>query len=190
MALLSYPPGSVEPVAVADARVACRIDGSELDAELAGLISAAREQAEHITGRQYRAQVLRESLAGWPEGTLSLSVDKATAVVITYRSAVSPETWATLDAAAYRWACFDGRTLINPADGTSWPDLAPDDYPERVRVDVTSGPADADQVPESVRQYILASIAAWIDQPGALADGRLQPHPLFERLLDRERLWH
>jgi uncharacterized phiE125 gp8 family phage protein len=190
MALLSYPNGSIEPVAVADARVACRIDGSERDAELAGLISAAREHAEHITSRQYRAQVLRESLAGWPDGTLSLSVDKATAVVITYRSAASPETWATLDAAAYRWACFDGRTLINPADGTSWPDLAPDDYPERVRVDVTSGPADADQVPESVRQYILASIAAWIDQPGALADGRLQPHPLFERLLDRERLWH
>lgn len=55
MALLSYPNGSIEPVAVADARVACRIDGLDLDGELAGLISAAREQAEHITGRLARA---------------------------------------------------------------------------------------------------------------------------------------
>lgn len=188
MPFLSYPPGSVEPVTTADAMLACRLDDA-LTPQVAGLITVARQQAEHLTGRQYRLQVLRESLADWPASSLLLPADRASSVTITYRSAGSPDTWTTLDAAFYRWASLGGRTVLQLASGQAWPELAGEDYPERVRIDVTSGPASAEEVPESVRQYILASIAGWMDSPASLADGRMQPNPLFERLLDAEKVY-
>lgn len=50
MPLLSYPSGSTEPVTTADAMLACRLDDA-LTPQVAGLITVARQQAEHITYR-------------------------------------------------------------------------------------------------------------------------------------------
>lgn len=189
MQLLDYPSGSQEPVTVAEALVACRIDaGSSLEPQLAAIIEAARLQAEHITGRTYRAQVLREVAGDWPALLFDLPVASASSVAISYRSSSAPDNWATLAPAVYRFSSLEGRTLIRLAAGQTWPDLAPDDYPDRVRVDVTA--AAATPMPATVRTYILACVASWVEQPAALVDGRLQANPLHERLLDGERLWH
>jgi hypothetical protein len=188
MRVMSYPTGSVEPVSLAAARVACRFDpDTQVDAQVAGLIESAREQAEHITGRVFRLQVLREVLAAWWTGSLQLPVDNATAAVIAYRSAASPDTFTTLDPAVYRWGSVGGMTVVRLRPGLAWPELASDDYPDRVRVDLTATPIG--QMPQAVRTFILACVAGWMDQPGALVDGRLQVNPLHLRLLDREILW-
>jgi uncharacterized phiE125 gp8 family phage protein len=194
MLLFPYPPGSIEPVADADARVACRIDGTELDAELVGLISAAREQAEHITGRYWRLQVQRVELADWPAGReLLLDLPAAATVAISYRSAATPDDWTALASDQIRWGALGHQTSIRlRAAVAAWPELADaTEWPDRLRIDVTVGPADVATVPASVQRYILASVAAWLEQPAAQRAGQaLSANPLFERLLDAERLWH
>jgi hypothetical protein len=192
--LLSYPNGSVEPVTPADARLACRIDGTELDAELAINIEQARASAEHITSRWYRRQVQREQLADWPaESFIVLPLYAPQAVVIEYRSAADPEAWTPWPADQYRWGSFGFETRIDRRRTVpAWPLLADAlEWPERVRIDVTVGPVDAATVPACVRRYILASVAAWVDQPAAqrAGSGDIQANPLFEHLLDGERLW-
>lgn len=193
MPLLNYPDGSLEPVTVAEARTACRIDGTELDGELAGLISAAREQAEHITGRYYRLQVQRTALADWPaERYLVLDLPYPVGAVVSYRSAAAPEDWTTLAPEQYWWQAFGFETRIKlRAAVLAWPALANSaEWDERVHVDVTVGPEDIGTVPACVKRYILASVAAWLEVPAAQrAGGQLSANPLFERLLDPERLW-
>lgn len=184
MRLISYPSTSAEPVSTGEAKLACRLDDA-LDVHLPGLLSAAREQAEQITGRAYRAKVLREELEDWPTEPLALPAYQAEAVAISYRSAASPDAWTPLAGTVSRWYALGAQTVIRLADGQTWPDLATEDYGTRVRIDVTV-PA-ASPFPESVRSYILAHVAGWVDAPGALIDGRLQANPHHERLLDGER---
>lgn len=180
-----------EPVTVEEAKLAARVDTDALDAEVEGLITAAREQAEHITGRCYRGQVLREELADWPADTDAIAVHAATACEVRYWTG---SAWsAPLNSGFYEYApggIGNNATVLAPAAGTSWPALAERAVGPRVRIDLTAGPASAAAVPEQVKRYIKAMVSAWIVQPEALVDGRLQPNPLLARLLDAERLWH
>lgn len=195
--LLTYPPGSLEPVTLSEAKASCRVDGSELDADIGVTIAAARESAEQITGRWYRRQVQREQRADWPaESFIVLPLYAPQAVAIEYRSAADPEAWTPWPADQFRWGAFGFETRIDRRRAVpAWPLLADAlEWPERVRIDVTVGPADlADPaaVPGTVRRYILAQVSAWLEQPAAqrAGSGGLSANPLFERLLDREKLW-
>jgi uncharacterized phiE125 gp8 family phage protein len=192
--LHTYPPGSLEPVTLAEAKDACRVDISELDADIGVSIAAAREAAEQITSRWYRRQVQRALLADWPaESFVVLPLYAPQAVVVEYRSAADPEAWTQWPADQYRWSGFGFETRIDRRRAVpAWPALADAlEWPERVRIDVTVGPLDASTVPASVRRYILATVAAWLEQPAAqrAGSGGLSANPLFERLLDREKLW-
>lgn len=186
MIFLQHATGSVEPVSVAEAKEACRIDDG-LDAYLLAAVVAARQQAEQITGRCYRGQVLRKQFTGWPTEPLELHAFNASAVTVSYRSAAQPDQWTVLGSTVYRWGASGNRTAVRLADGQSWPDLATEDWGERVRIDVTVAPLGT--IPDCVRLYILAGVTAWADNPGAMIDGRIQTNPLHERLLDGERLW-
>lgn len=191
--LLSYVSGSAEPVSVFEAREACRAV-PELDIEIGVSLQAAREQAEQITSRFYRRQVQREVLADWPiERYLVLDLHEPGAVKIEYRSAVSPDTWTELPADQYRWAASGHQTRIAlRAVVAGWPLLAgSEEWPDRVRIDVTVGPASAAMVPAVVRRYMLAHTAAWLEQPAAQRSGSgdIKANPLFDHLLDGERLW-
>jgi len=188
MRLLSYPTTSPEPVTAVEARLRCRIVDTALDGEIDIAISAAREQAEQITGRWYRAQTRRAEFTEWPEtSVIELPCWQPETVVISYRSAAAPADWTTLSASAYKAAPLDRLTRIQLVPGQNWPELAGEEWGPRVRIDVSV--LAASPMPTSVRTFVLACVAAWIDEPGALLDGRLQANPLHERLLDGERLW-
>jgi hypothetical protein len=120
-----------------------------------------------------------------------LSVHDASAVEIYYRSAAQPDDWTLLDASQYRWSSCDNQTRIERRSTVaSWPELATPDYGARVRVELVAGPASGVTLPGSVRRFILAHVAAWLEQPAAQRiGGALAVNPLAERLLDGERLW-
>jgi hypothetical protein len=179
-----------EPVSVAQARSYIRFDGAELDADIAITITQAREQAEHITGRFYRRRVERVESESWPLGVTMLPFHEAAGVTIRYLSAADPDTWTELPSTVYRWSPQGFETRLQLRAGQAWPELAPSDYGVRVRVEVTVGLINPSTASASVRRYILASVAAWAEQPSAQrAGGTLGPNPLFEHLLDVERLW-
>lgn len=177
-----------EPVTAAEARLACRLDDSALDADIDITIQAYREHAEQITGRTYRGKVLRESLTAWPADSLTLYASSPIGVAITYRSAASPSTWTALATSVYAWADVEGQTVVQLVSGQAWPDLQQSDDLPSVRVDITTAPPAV--VPGSVKRYILAGVASWLEVVGAYAKGAaVDINPLFERLLDAERQW-
>lgn len=185
--LLQYAEGSEEPVSVEEAVLACRIDSDETDSLVARYIAGARQRAEQLTGRRYRGCRLLEELSTWP--IKRIHVHRPSAVVVKYRSAAAPSSWTTLDSSVYLWSNDGNGFVIALAPGQSWPELAPEAWGFRVQLEIDAGPASAADVPECVVLFILQSVAASYDQPGALIDGRMQANPLHERHLDSERLW-
>jgi len=198
MRLLSYVEDSLEPVTVAEAKLAARVDddlgggASSLDAEVQALITSAREQAEHLTGRIYRPQVRRAEWLDWPatgDANEALPVYLATVCAVSYWTG---STWATLSGSAYVSAAGGiggNSTVLAPVLGADWPALGDVAAGPRVRVDLTAGPSSPDHVPECVKRYIKAQVRAWLDAGGGLIAANLQPNPFLERLLDSERLW-
>lgn len=189
MRFVSFVQGSDEPVSVSEARESCRVDEGVLDLDISTSITAAREQAEHATGRIYRAQVLRHEATTWPDGAFSLAVWPATSLVITYRAAATPDAWTTLATSVYSWGEQFPRIAIGLKTGQSWPELADDDSGASIRIDVTAGPASPATVPGCVRRYILSTAASWLANPEGLMPANMTVNPLFARLLDGERTW-
>lgn len=186
---LAYVTDSSEPVTVDEAKLASRIDTDDLDALIAGFITAARESAEHITGRKYRLQVLREERVDWPCTDERLPVFQPTACVVRTWNGTD---WTVLDASAYEFAADSltgTRTVLAPVPGTSWPDLVERAVGPRVQIDLTAGPDDPAAVPEQVKLYIKAQVAAWIANPEAAQAKSLAVSPLYERLLDEQKLY-
>lgn len=189
---------SPEPVTLAQAKAAARLDAdvSALDASIDAAISAAREQAEHITGRRYRSVELRAELADWPALDQVLPVYAAWACAISYWTG---SAWAQLAAEAFAFgpAGLGGNsTTVLPANGV-WPTLGVRLAGARVRIDLKAGQpivsgettTEVPSVPACVRQYICAHVGAWLKAPEGLVSANLAPNPLFERLLDAERLY-
>lgn len=193
---------SPEPVTLVRARLAARVDDDDgaLDAAIQSAITAAREQAEHITGRRYRSAKLRVELADWPAAGNTLPIYGPWACAISYWTG---EAWAELAPAAYAFgpAGLGGNaTAVLPAEG-AWPILGPRLLGARVRIDLSAGPLVVMDnaatppvplppvVPGCVEQYICAHVSAVVRQPEALVGAQFQVNPLIERLLDAERLW-
>jgi uncharacterized phiE125 gp8 family phage protein len=153
----------VEPVSLEEAKLAARVSGTTaFDALVPGLISAARQQAEQDTGRQFMAQTLRAELVDWPAATDVLPVYQATAAAVSYWNG---SAWITLAGAAYEFAAVDNGTALAPVLNTSWPTLGDKAVGARVRIDLTAGSTDTASVPDCVKLFIKASVAYAIDNP-------------------------
>lgn len=185
---ISYVADGAEPVTVAEAKSAARYETDDVDAQVGGLIAAAREAAEHITGRRYRPQILREELRDWPAACDAIAVHEATACVVKYWTG---SDFATLSSAAYVFApggVGGNGTVLAPVSGGSWPTLADRPVGPRVRIELTAGTATPAEVDQQVKLYICASVAAWLNSPEAVTGGQLAPNPMFARLLDAQTL--
>jgi uncharacterized phiE125 gp8 family phage protein len=185
--LEAEPADTGEPVTLAEAKLAARVDGEDLDDLILGYITSAREQAEHITGRRYRAATLRHELVDWPRSTDAFPVHEATGCAISHWDGSG---WVGLDAAAFVFApggIGNNGTVVAPL--ASWPQLGSRPAGPRVRVDITAGPASRASVPAQVKTFIKASVSAWVNNPDAVQGRALTVSPLFERLLDAQRLY-
>ena len=179
-------PPAEEPVTLAQAKLAARVDGTEWDALIPGLIKSARQVAEQETHRCLIAQTWRAELADWPASTDVLPVAPATAVAVSYWNG---SAWTTLAGSAFAWAADGGGVVLAPALNTSWPTLADVAIGPRVRVDVTAGVANAALVDECAKLYITAHVAAWLRNPEAVTSQRLEAVPLLGGLLDPLRVY-
>lgn len=177
-----------EPVTLDEAKDAARfgLTETDLDGLIPGIITAAREQAEQITGRCYRPQVLRTELVDWPAADNVLPVFMATDCAVSYWNG---STFVNLSSSQYLYAAEGSGTVLAPVTGGSWPTLGERPVGARVRIDLTAGPAAPADVDESVKLYIKASVAAWVNNPEAVQARTLDVSPLFERLLDRQKLY-
>jgi len=179
MTYTTLTPATVEPVTLAECKLALRIDGTAQDADLQMLIQAARELAEHDTGTYLAQQTVRLSLVDWEDA-------------IRVRGPVSNTAVSYWNGTA--WTGLAGGQSVTYIDGTgwfvapinSWPSLG--DLPgPRVRLDLTVGYAPA-FVPACAKRFILAHVAAWLANVEA-AGQKLEINPLHAALLDPLRTY-
>ena len=188
MQLYLLTPPAAEPVDVDDCKLALRIDGTEFDVLLPGLIAAARQVAEQETGRAFIAQTWRAELDDWPTEADEIRVYRPTACAVTYWDGGA---WVALAGSEYVFAAINAGTRLAPALNTSWPTLGDIALGPRVRIDLTAGaaPASADTVPECVRQYITALVGQMIQMPSLSSSQAAQANPLLRTLLESQRVY-
>ena len=193
-------PPTEEPVSLLEAKLHLRVDFDEDDMLIASLITAARQAAETLTGRQFTTarwkQVLDcfpgPSLMGVPAGqTFTLPGHAILLAKAPVQSVVSidyldmgsvnqimPALTYTVDA-----ACEPAR--ITPVFGQIWPICLP--QIGAVSVTFDAGYGTASQVPEGIKSWIklrVGSLYAHREEVAALSRGRIEPLPFIDGLLD------
>ena len=135
-----------EPVALADAKAWCRIDTDDDDALVTALIAAARLEVESFTGRALVTQSWRLSLECPPGPVVVLPVVP-----------VNEITSATADG--------EDITVTLQGDAVLLPDACESD----LVIDYTAGYGAAAEVPQDLKQAVLALVAYWYDNRDGLA---------------------
>jgi len=187
---------SVEPLTLAQARLHLRIDDDNTadDTLLQALITAAREQAEHETGRRLVTQVRDMVLDAFPPDgeAIKLHPDQVPAQAVVYIQYLDTAGQVqTVSSADY---VLDAQNLpgyVFPADGVAWPaDVAESANAVKVRVRCGYGDAATD-VPQAVRQWMLLQVGALYRNREAFQAGvsvAELPNRFTDRLLDPYRV--
>lgn len=176
-----------EPVSLAEAKANARLDVSDFDMLIEAFIATAREGAEFITGRAYRAGVWRWVGADWPAKPLPL-VGVASAAVRRWDG----QAFVVVPPSAY--VCTESLgapgTVLAPAVGSAWPPLGVVAAGARVQIELTVDPLSPGLIPASVKTYILAHVAAWLKAPEALTGASVVCNPLLKGLLQEQRVFY
>jgi uncharacterized phiE125 gp8 family phage protein len=200
MSIQLVTPPAEEPVTLIEAKLHLRVDFDDDDTLIASLITAARQAAETLTGRQLITarwkQVLDcfpgPSLMGVPAGqafTLpghAILLAKApvqSVISINYLdmgsvSQTMPVSNYTVDS-----ACEPAR--ITPVFGQIWPICLP--QIGAVSVTFDAGYGTAAQVPEGIKSWIklrVGSLYAHREEVAALSRGRIDSLTFIDGLLD------
>jgi uncharacterized phiE125 gp8 family phage protein len=151
-------PVTAEPVSLAEARLQCKVDSDDTshDAVLTSLITAAREYAEHYTGRAIAPVTLEAALDAFPRCSEGFDLPMPPVASITSIKYTDPAgAEQTLPTSAYVLSTYgDGRT-VTPAAGASWPSTQC--IPDAVRVRFVTG-YEADALPQALKAAMLLHI--------------------------------
>lgn len=150
IALVS-PPAS-EPVTVAELKLHARVDISDDDDLLTGLIQAAREWVEGYTARRLIMRTETLLLDSFPScDRIVIPVAPLQAIgAVTYLDQDGAST--TLSSSAYVTDVNGPVGVVALKTGQTWPSLTSSQRPvNAVRVAFTSGYASADAVPASLK---------------------------------------
>lgn len=171
---LVVPPAS-EPLTLAEAKEHLRVDHDLEDAAILRLIRSAREAAEEATSRTLLPTTWKLKLERWPAPELVdgrwirevriedalLSVDS-----VSYRDAGG--TLQLLDPSAYQ--VDEGPPgRIRPAYGECWPCVRPG--LGAVEVVYTAGYASADEVPASLKDWMLLHVGTHYENREGVVPG-------------------
>lgn len=159
---------SSEPISLVQAKTQCRVDGSDSDVDLSGLIAAARSHLEAYCGTPFVARTVAvkcdtfADFAAFPVAPLS-SVSS-----VEYFDSAGVEQ--VLDSAIYE-ARGDGLTAsVALITGKSWPSIQTGS-----RITVTAA-VGYDDVPDAVKHAMLLLISHWFDNRSASGSSSEIPH--------------
>lgn len=200
MPLILVIPPAEEPISLAEAKLHLRVDFAEDDALIAALITAARQAAETITGRQLVTARWKMTLDSFP-GPAFASTGAGQAfslpghAILLHKSPVqSIASIQYLDAASVLQtvpsstytsdlSCEPAR--ITPVFGQIWPISLP--QIAAVTVTFAAGYGAATEVPEGLKSWIklrVGSLYAHREEVAVLSRGRVELLPFIDGLLD------
>lgn len=174
-----------EPVTLAEAKLHCKVDGSDDDALITALIGAARQQAEHRTGRALVTQQWEFTLDSFPERIVLPMPALVTVQSVKYLD--ENGTQQTLASTEYQVIIDELSGYLVPAYGKAWPSCRA--QPDSVVVAYTAGYGAASAVPQSIKFWMLMAITTLYGQREAFTTGNQNianeiPRDFFAGLLD------
>lgn len=169
MRLTCIQPPATEPITLEEAKFQCRVRHTQADAKLTNAIRSARQSAEQRTGRALITQTWRQvelkagaviHLGRWPAASVaSLKVEG---------ELVAPET--------YQVELGDD-PIVRPISG-SW-------CGQRVEIEFTAGYGQAQDVPQPIKDWMLAQIASLYENAGQVVIGTINSELSFiDQLLE------
>ncbi len=147
-----------EPVSLAEAKLHCRIDGTEEDSYINALIVAARRHVESRLGQALCETAFVLRLDSFPCGVLELpnapliSVENVKCIDVNGTEQTVATTVYDVDIASR-----PGR--LRPKFGQFWPVTR--SQMNSVSVEFTAGYGDAADVPKTIKQAILLLVGHW-----------------------------
>ena len=188
MALIRIVAPASEPVDLATAKLHCRVDGSDEDALITALIVAAREKAEHETGRALVTQtweLVKDDFLS------ACTLRKAPIQSVTSVKYLDANTGAeqTLDPAEYLLDKDNEPGKVVPAYGKTFP--ATYGVPNAVRIRYVAGYGNAAAVPQAIKQWMLLAVGTMYAQRETAIAGQIAsiPDRFWSGLLDPYRLY-
>lgn len=178
---------ATEPVTTAEAKLHLRVDVSDDDALIGGLITAAREFAEHYTGRAFAPQTLEMALDRFPvyeDDCIDLDLPPvATITSVKYTDATGTEQ--TIAGSAYSLSLYGDSRRIAPTYGVYWPTTQ--DVPDAVRIRYVTGYTT---LPKAAKAGLLLLIGHLYENRQAVSTLSLEEIPMGARsLLDTIKIW-
>ena len=160
---------SVEPVSVAEAKSWLRIDSSDEDTLIAGLITMARRQVERMTGRALVEQTVEFKASRFDHCLYLTRAPILQILAVEYLDADGD--LQTVDPDDYVVIQSDERPSIEPAPGKSWPSIIC--QPNAVTVAASCGYGDASDVPADLKHAIAIMVAdAYANREGQASSAR------------------
>lgn len=186
MGLILTSAPAAEPISLAEAKLHCRVDGSDDDTLLTALIVAARELAEQQTGRALVTQTWKQTFDAFPLAAIALERPPLQSVTsVKYYDPAGVQQ--TLDAGAYTVHTSSQLGFIAPAAGTCWPSTQ--DRDEAVEVVFVAGYGTAAAVPQAIKQWMHLQIGHWEKNRESVNVGNIvNEMPYVGALLDPYRI--
>lgn len=182
---------SVDPITLAEAKAHLRVDSTDEDALISALIAAAVAHFDGtgVLGRAMITQTWEQSFQYTRTWERLVVGPFQSLVSVEYYDAGNVLQTATLEDFETR---VDGdHVLIGPKVNAAWPSIY--SRPDAVTVTYVAGYGDAaDDVPASVRQAILLTVAHWYENREAVSELPLKPVPMaVDALIGVERVgWY
>lgn len=175
-----------EPITLAEAKLHLRVDGTDEDALITALIVAARQSAEHITGRSLMPQTWELAL---DEFDSAIYLPKPPLVSVTSVKYLDEDgVLQTLDPSAYLLDDYSEPAKLMPAYDTCWPSTRC--QANAVTIRYQAGYADAESVPQEIKSWMLLKIGMLYANRESVAVGvSVAEVPQVDRLLDSCRVW-
>lgn len=193
-----------EPIDLATAKLHLRVDTAFTadDTLITALIVAARQGAESLTGRALMPQTWELALHEFPCINVTrvcdsknrfvadaINLPKPPFVSITSVSYVDEVgDTQTIAEADYQLDTHSEPAKIMPVYGTYWP--ATRDQANAVLIRFIAGYADADAVPQQIKNWMLLRIGTLYEHREGIASGvSISEIPYIDRLLDEYKVW-
>jgi uncharacterized phiE125 gp8 family phage protein len=185
--LVRYTAPVVEPVSLAEAKAQCRVDGTDEDAYLSGLISTAREYVENVLDLSLITQVWEARYDTFPlwEIILPRPPMQTGTVTVIYRDEGGVSRTITSAANAFQVDAYATPGRIYPLYEGVWPAVRGDENSVTVRWTAGYG-ASGGNVPQTVKSLIMLLVAHWFEMRQPVVAGYSQVLPVpqtFETLL-------
>jgi uncharacterized phiE125 gp8 family phage protein len=176
-----------EPITLDEAKLHLRVDVTAEDTLINGLIIAARQAAEQATGRALMQQTWELALDCFPDEIRLQMPPLQSVSSVKYLD--QDGVLQTLATSEYLVNDYKEPARIVLAYGKSWPSTR--DQENAVLVRFVAGYADADAVPQEIKQWMLMLIGSMYANRERETVGSAAAVELgfVDRLLDAYRVW-